>query len=48
VPWLKVEKYVEDPRLRSRGSTDGIINSDNIASLDEDEVFELKPWLLPK
>jgi hypothetical protein len=48
VPWLKVEKYVEDPRLRSRGSTDGIINSDNIASLDEDEVFELKTMAVAK
>ena len=47
-PWEKVEKYVSDPRLHSHGSTDGIINSDNIKPLNEDEVFEFKTMAVAK
>jgi hypothetical protein len=40
--WDRVEKYVEDKRLLSRGSMDGVVNSDNISILDRDEGFEFK------
>lgn len=40
--WDRVECPVEDPVLRSKGSLDGIINSDNVPVLQEDEGFEFK------
>jgi hypothetical protein len=40
--WERVEKYVEDKRLLSRGSMDGVVNSDNIPVLGADEAFEFK------
>lgn len=46
--WLRVEKYVEDKRLLSRGSMDGVINSDNIPVLFEDECFEFKTQSVAK
>jgi hypothetical protein len=40
--WERVERYVEDRRLLSRGSMDGVVNSDNISILAHDEAFEFK------
>lgn len=40
--WERVERYVEDKRLLSKGSMDGQLNSDNIATLRADEGFEFK------
>ena len=46
--WARVEKYVEDKRLLSRGSMDGIVNSDNISILPHDEGFEFKTMSVAK
>ena len=46
--WDRVECPVEDKRLRSRGSMDGIINSDNIPVLEHDESFEFKSMSVNK
>lgn len=46
--WLRVEKYVEDRRLLSRGSMDGVVNSDNISTLPHDEGFEFKTMSVAK
>ena len=46
--WDRVEKYVEDKRLFSRGSMDGVVNSDNISTLPSDEGFEFKTMSVAK
>jgi hypothetical protein len=46
--WQRVEKYVEDKRLLSRGSMDGVINSDNVPILSVDEAFEFKTMSVAK
>jgi hypothetical protein len=46
--WERVEKYVEDKRLLSRGSMDGVVNSDTVAVLKADEGFEFKTMAVAK
>jgi hypothetical protein len=46
--WQRVECYVEDRSLLSRGSMDGVVNSDNIPVLRSDEAFEFKTMSVAK
>jgi hypothetical protein len=46
--WQRVECYVEDRSLLSRGSMDGVVNSDNIPVLRADEGFEYKTMAVAK
>jgi hypothetical protein len=46
--WQRVEKFVQDKRLLSKGSMDGQLNSDNIPTLSADEGFEFKTMSVAK